>query len=67
VRTSLHDQRQSESVEGLDFPGMVRRRRDRAPLIENVAAGSGPSFSTEREVQLQVFFEAVLLRIRQNA
>src|SRR5207302_5028367 len=68
VAQSLHDLRQSESIEALDFPR--NRTEDGAngsPLIENVAAETGQVFQTEGEVQLQVLFEAVFLRIRQNA
>src|SRR5882762_272681 len=68
VAQSLHDQRQTESVEAFDFPrNRTEDGADRSPLIENVAAEAGQVFQTEGEVQLQVFFEAVFLRIRQNA
>src|ERR1700686_2158097 len=68
VAQSLHDQRQSESVETLYFPrNRTEDGADRSPLLENVAAEAGQVFQTEGEVQLQVLFEAVFLRIRQNA
>src|SRR5713226_3447666 len=55
VAQSLHDQRQSESVETFDFPR--NRPEDGAacsPLIEHVAAETGQVLQTEGEVQLQV-------------
>src|ERR1700687_5799164 len=68
VAQSLHDQGQYESVEALAFPrNSTEDGADRSPLIENVAAEAGQVFQTEGEVQLQVLFEAVFLRIRQNA
>src|ERR1700747_2387627 len=68
VAQSLHDQRQSESVKALDLPGnRTENGADSAALIENVAAEASQIFQAEGEVQLQVFFEAVLLRIRKNA
>src|SRR6266403_1749284 len=68
VAQSLHDQRQSKSVEAFDFPR--NRTKDRAystALIENVAAKASQVFQAKGKIQLQVFFEAVLLRVRQNA
>src|SRR5260370_560435 len=68
VAQSLHDQRQSESVEAFDFPW--NRTEDGAngsPLIENVAAEASQVFQAEGKVQLQVLLEAVFRRIRQNA
>src|SRR6266481_3242462 len=68
VAQSLHHQRQSESVEALDFPwNRTEDGAHSAALIENVAAEASQIFQAKRKVQLQIFFEAVLLRIRQNA
>src|SRR5260370_5056840 len=68
VAQALYDERQSESIEAFDFPR--NRTEDGAygsPLIENIAAEARQVFQTEGEVQLQVLFEAVFLRVRQNA
>src|SRR5260370_34669584 len=54
VAQSLHDQRQSESVEAFDFPW--NRTEDGAngsPLIDNVAAGAILGFQGEGKVQVQ--------------
>src|SRR5713226_7587598 len=68
VAQALHNLGQSESVEALDFPGnRTENGAAGAALIENVAAEARQVFQTEGEVQLQVLFEAVFLRIRQNA
>src|SRR5260370_8484486 len=61
VAQSLYDQRQSQSVKALDFPrNRAENGADGSPLIENVATEPPQAFQTEREVQLQVLFEAVL-------
>src|SRR5260370_1806539 len=68
VTQAVYDQRQSESVKAFDFPGNgTENGADGAPLIENVAAEARQVFQTEGEVQLQILFEAMFLRIRQNA
>jgi len=68
VTQALHHQRQAKSVETLDFPGNgTEDRADSTPLIENVAAEARQVLQAKGKVQLQVFFKAVLLRIRQHA
>src|SRR5260370_6341250 len=68
VTHAFHDLRQSQSVETFDLPrNRAEDGADGSPLIKNVAAEARQIFQTEREVQLQVLFEAVFLRIRQNA
>src|SRR5207302_10812993 len=37
-----------------------------AALIENVRAEAGQPFDAEREVELEIFFEAMLLRVSEN-
>ena len=68
VAQTLHDLRQSESVKALDFPwNGTEDGANGSPLIENVATETGQVFQTEGEVQFQVLFKAVFLRVRQNA
>ena len=59
---------QAERVESLDFPG--NRPKDGAhgaALMEDVAAETRQALQAERKVELQVFFEAMLLRVGQHA
>src|SRR5882724_4349435 len=68
VAQPFHHQRQSKGVETLNFPrNRTEDGADSTALIENVAAETSQVFQAERKVQFQVFLEAVLLRIRQNA
>src|SRR5258708_21894122 len=68
VAQAFHYERQSQSVKAFDFPrNGTEYGADGSPLIENVAAEARQILQTEGEVQLQVLFETVFLRIRQNA
>ncbi len=59
---------QAQRVETFDLPrNGTEHRADRSALIEDVAAEAGQILQAEREVQLQVFFEAVLLRVGEHA
>ena len=60
--------RQAQRVETLDLPwNGPEHRAHRAALIEHVAAEARQVLQAERKVQLQIFFEAVLLRVGQHA
>ena len=68
VAQAPDDRRQSQSVEALDFPwNGPEHRSDGAALVENVAAEARQVLQAEREIQLEVFLEAVLLCIREHA
>src|SRR5437870_6150038 len=68
VAQSLHYQRQSQSIESFNFPrNGTEDRAYGSPLIETVAAETGQVLQAKGEVQLQILFKAVLLRVRQNA
>ena len=55
-------------VEALDLPGNgTKNGADGAALIEHVAAKARQVLKSEGKVQLQVFLEAVLLRVGQHA
>ena len=59
---------QSQGVETLDFPGnRTEDRGDRAALMEDVAAEARQALQAEREVELEVFFQAVLLHVGEHA
>src|SRR5581483_10523933 len=58
----------SELVERLDLErDDAEDRAGGAALIEQVAAEAGQALEAEAEVELPVFFEAVLLRIGEHA
>src|SRR5204862_6032601 len=60
VAQTFHNERQSESVEALEFPrNGTEDGTYGSPLIENVAAEACKIFQTEREVQFQILLEAV--------
>src|SRR3974390_3264 len=68
VTKVLHHKGQTERVKTLDFPGDgAEKSSDCTTLIKNVSAEPSEILQTEREVEFQVLFEAVLLRVRQNA
>src|SRR6185437_2867471 len=68
VAKPFYDERQIQGVKALNLPrNGTENGPNRAALIENVAAKSGQVFESEGKVQLEVFLEAVLLRVRQNA
>src|SRR5882762_2522101 len=55
---------QIQLLKGLDLKGNhAIYRAYRAALVKTVAAEASQPFQSEREIQLQVFFKAVLLRI----
>ena len=58
----------AQSIEAFDFPrNRSKHSGDRAALVENVAAKTGKALQAERKVELEVFFQAVLLRVREHA
>ncbi len=58
----------SQLVEGLDLErNQAEDGRGGAALVEGVGAEAGQALQTEGEVQLEIFFEAVLLRIGHDA
>src|SRR5260370_41043528 len=63
----LDDRRKSEF---LKCPDLVRNSSEDsshgATLVENICAKARESFDSEREVELEILFESVLLRIRQH-
>ena len=62
------DRRQPELVEALDDLGNdAVDGGDRAALVEDVAAEAGDAADAEREVELERFLEALLLRVGQHA
>src|SRR6266481_6634570 len=64
VAEPLDDQRQAQSIKAFDFPGnRAEDRANRAALIEAIAAEARQVLQTKREVQLQVFLEAMFLGI----
>src|SRR6266404_6095899 len=68
VAKPLDDQRQAQCIKTFDFPGNgTEDRADRPALIETIAAEARQVFQAERKVQLQIFFEAMLLGIRKHA
>jgi hypothetical protein len=61
----FHDLRQSQLFERFDLVGnRTKYRTDRATLIKNIGAEARQSLDAEAEVQFEVLFEAMLLRIR---
>ncbi len=60
--------RQAQRVESLDFPGnRPEDRGDGAALVKDVAAEARQALQTEGKVQLEVFFQAVLLHVGKHA
>src|SRR5216684_8719888 len=68
VAEPLDNQRQAQSIKPFDFPGnRAEDRANRAALIEAIAAEARQVLQTKREVQLQVFLEAMFLGICEHA
>src|SRR5579859_8116532 len=68
VAKPLYNEGQTQGVKALNLPrNGTKNGADSAALIENVAAKSGQVFQSEGKVQLEVFLEAVLLCVGQNA
>ena len=66
--SALHHQRQAQRVETLDLPGNRSEHGGHgAALMEDVAAEAREALQTERKVELQIFFQPVLLHVRQHA
>ena len=60
--------RQSQLVEGLDLErNQTEDGRGGAALVEDVGAEAGQALQAEGEVEFEVFFEAVLLRVGHDA
>ena len=63
-----NDRGQPQGVEPFDLPGnRTEDSRHRAALMEDVAAETRQALQTEREVELEIFFEAVLLHVGKHA
>ena len=63
-----HNRWKSQLVKRLDLEGnQTKDGRSRTPLVEYVGAETGQTFQSEREIQLQILFETMLLRIGHNA
>src|SRR6267142_6441916 len=59
VAEPFDDQGQAQGIKSLNFPGnRAEDRANRTALIEAIAAEACQVLETEREVQLQIFFEA---------
>src|SRR5580704_4514069 len=59
--------RQSESFEALDLPwNRTEHSSHGAALVENIAAEARQALQTEREVELEAFFEPMLLRVSEH-
>ena len=57
-----------ESVEALDFPGnRAKHGGDGAALMEDVAAETSQALQAEREVELEIFLQAMLLHVGEHA
>src|SRR5580704_6484009 len=68
VAQTTNDVRQAERVEALDFPrNGTEHSAHGSALVKDVAAETSKIFQAEGEVQLEVFLEAMLLRIGQHA
>src|SRR5437667_268029 len=68
VAKALHHRGQPKRIESLDVPrNGAEHGADGAALIEAVSAKTRQALQAKRKVQLQVFFEAVLLRVGQHA
>src|SRR5437868_3830433 len=67
VADLLDDRREAELLETEDFVGdLAVNGGDGAALIEDVRPETGQSLDAEREVELEVLFEAVLLRVGEH-
>src|SRR5256884_629139 len=68
IAKALHHRGQPKRIESLDVPrNGAEHGADGAALIEAVSAKTRQALQAKRKVQLQVFFEAVLLRVGQHA
>jgi len=67
VAESLDDGRDPELLEAEDLVrDLAEDRADGSPLEEDVAAEAGQALHAEREVELEVLLEPVLLDVRQD-
>ena len=68
IAQAFNDSGKPKCVKSLDFPGNgTEHRSNGAALIEHVAAEARQVLQTERKVEFQILFEAMLLRVGQHA